>query len=504
MPPSGDAPLRPPRPLRPLRLALAAAAIGLGSAGLLFFASLRPPPALEPPRPGVTLSDVTLIEPGGFRAEHRSLRVAGEQIAEIGPAAADPGDPLRGVFVLPGLNDLHVHFPPASIPAQTELFALLFLRHGVTAVRDAGDVDGSASDPARTGVAQGRFPGPRIFACGPFLDGEPPAWSNTKVVRTPDEARAAVEWIADAGFDCVKAYNELDAETLAAAREAAHRRGLPVIGHVPWRVPFEAARYDDMQHLMGVPAPSPGRPPPYPQSLAAWDGVDDARLEHVIAESLRLRIAHTPTLVTRERLAAGMRPGAYERLRAEPDARLLPRFYRDVLWNPDGGINPAGSLRSEADFAMVERALAGALRAVARMHRAGVELHSGSDTLISFVVPGAGLHRELRLFVQAGLTPEQALAVSTRSSADFLRVEGLGRLAAGAPAELALFREDPTRDLAALDSLAGVVRGGRLYTREALDADLARRRAHFESALFDRVTTALVRRAIASTRQEQD
>jgi imidazolonepropionase-like amidohydrolase len=451
----------------------------------------------------VTLSDVTLIEPGGFRAEHQSLRVGGERIASIGAAAPDPGDPLRGVFVLPGLNDLHVHFPPSAIPAQTELFALLFLRHGVTGVRDAGDVDGTATAPARTGVAQARFPGPRILACGPFLDGEPPLWQNTRVVRTPDEARAAVDAIADAGFDCVKAYNELDADTLAAAREAAQRRGLPVIGHVPWRVPFETAHYDDMQHLIGVTArDSSERPPPYPQSLEAWTRFDAARLEHVIAESLRLHIAHTPTLVARERLASGMRPGAYDRLRAEPDSLMLPRFYRDVLWNPVGGLNPAGTLKTEADFAMVERALEAQLSAVARMFRAGVELHSGSDTLIAFVVPGASLHRELRLFVRAGLTPEEALSISTRSSAAFLRVPELGRLAAGAPAELALFREDPTRDLAALDSLAGVVRGGRLYTRETLDADLARRRAHFEGALYDRVMTPLVRRAISRSRRE--
>src|SRR5262249_6480587 len=153
---------------------------------------------------------------------------------------------------------------------QTELFALLYLRHGVTAVRDAGDVDGTASEPARRGVAELRFPGPRIKACGPFVDGEPPVWQNTRVVRTPDEAHKAADAIADAGFDCVKAYNELDADTLAALREEAHARGLPLIGHVPWRVPFELARYDDMQHLIGVSQPGPGHPPPYPKSLAAW------------------------------------------------------------------------------------------------------------------------------------------------------------------------------------------------------------------------------------------
>jgi imidazolonepropionase-like amidohydrolase len=485
---------------RRLLPALAVLAIALASAALLFFASLRPPPPLAAPRQGLRLSDVTLIEPGVARAERRSLRVAGDRIEAIEAAREDPGDPFRGAFVLPGLVDLHVHFPPAAIPGQTELFALLFLRHGVTAVRDAGDVDGTASEPARRGAAEARFPGPRVFACGPFVDGEPPVWRNSRVVRTPEEARRAADEIADAGFDCIKAYDRLAAGALAALREAAHRRGLPVIGHVPWRVAFEEARLDDVQHPSGIARAGDALPPPYPEDQAAWLTLGDARLDFAIAESLRQGIAHTPTLVTRERLA-GLRD--YARMREEADAQLLPRFYRDLLWNPDGGITPAARLRSADGFAMLAAALEAQLEAVARMHAAGVRLHTGSDTLTAFTVPGASLHRELRLFVRAGLSPEQALALSTRDSAQALRVPALGSLAPGAPAELLILREDPTLDLAALDTLLGVVRGGRLYTRAALDADLARRKRHFEGSLFDRVTTWLVRRAIAANRTEE-
>ena len=50
------------------------------------------------------------------------------------------------------------------------------------------------------------------------------------------------------------------------------------------------------------------------------------------------------------------------------------------------------------------------------MYERGVELHTGTDTLIAFVVPGASLHRELRLFVDAGFTPEQALRALDRTT----------------------------------------------------------------------------------------
>jgi imidazolonepropionase-like amidohydrolase len=119
----------------------------------------------------------------------------------------------------------------------------------------------------------------------------------------------------------------------------------------------------------------------------------------------------------------------------------------------------------------------------------------GTDVLTSFVVPGARLHRELRLFVESGLTPEEALALATRGNGAFLARngrEGLGRLAPGAPADLVVFRDDPTRGLDALDRLQAVVADGRLYTR----AQLERYRHWFDGFVFDRVSVYLARRAM--------
>ncbi|MGH7287111.1 MAG: amidohydrolase family protein [Myxococcota bacterium] len=314
--------------------------------------------------------------------------------------------------------------------------------------------------------------------------------------RSPRSAPdATVEAVAARGFDCIKAYNGLDAETLAAIREAAGARGLPVIGHVPRAVPYEVARLDDVQHFTGVPIPSDPSLP-FPFLLRAWDAFDEARLAQVIEASLRSGIANTPTLVTLDRLIASE---DLARVRAEPDVQLLPRMYRDLVWSPDGGTSAAGSLTAE-DFAMVRRAFARAKGTLRAMAERGIRLHTGTDTLIAFVVPGASLHRELRIWVDAGLSPEQALRASMRDSAAALGVSGLGELRAGAPAELVIFREDPTASLAALDSIAGVVRDGRLYTRETLDAQLARYRAHFDSALYDAIVLPIVRRMLAGTR----
>jgi cytosine/adenosine deaminase-related metal-dependent hydrolase len=458
--------------------------------GAFLWWSLVPPAPLALPPQGLVLADVTVVQPGEGRLPARRIAVDGGRVAEIGPA--DGSDEFGGRFVLPGLIDMHVHFPPKTVLRQSELFAFLYLYHGVTTVRDAADADGTATAPARDGVREGRFPGPRIFACGPLLDGPEPIWANSVVLREPSEAEAAVAKVAADGFDCVKVYNSLSGEVLAAIRESAQRHGLPVIGHVPMTVPCEEARLDDVQHLIGVLAP---RDPPlaFTEALVGWRSFDEERARFVTGMSLAYDIAHTPTLVVMDRLGA-MRD--YDAVRRSPDAQLLPRYYRDVVWSPTEGL-PFLRDRTDEDYRLFDEALKGGQALVARMHRAGVRIHAGTDTQVPFLVPGAALHRELRFLADSGLGPDGALAAATTVPGASLGLPGLGRVEAGAPADLLIFREDPTRDLEALATLEAVVAEGRLYRRADLEVQLDRYRRHHEGRVFDAVSVVMVRRVLA-------
>jgi imidazolonepropionase-like amidohydrolase len=469
---------------------LLVAALAVGAFAL--WRALAPPAPLAPAPQGATLENVTLVDPGVGRRRARTVVVEGGRIASIGAAggAGEGNEPYAGMYVLPGLIEMHGHLPPAAGLPQADLFALLYLLHGVTAVRDMGDLDGSALGPAREGLESGAFAGPRLFACGPFVDGEPPAWPNSRVVRTPREAEAAVAEIAASGFHCVKVYDGLTPAALAAVRAAADRHGLPVVGHVPHRVSYAESGLDDVQHFTRAPTFDRVDPRPFPEVMDAWLEVDDARIAQIVAHALATGIANTPTLVTTERLAHMDR---YERLRAAPEARLLPRFYRDVIWSPRAGL---GLRLGPGDLENLRVAVERAKRLVARLHDAGARLHVGSDVMTNFVVPGAGLQREIRLFVEAGLTPEEALALATRGNGASLPLDRLGRLEPGAPADLVVFREDPTRSLDALATLEAVVADGRLYAREDLEAQLARQRRHFEGAVFDAVSVYVTRRML--------
>lgn len=440
-----------------IRAGLLVGAVTVAAVGLSF--TLRPPPGLAVPAPGFELAGVTVLDPGRPPQAGRTVR-GGVHITAIETTAPDESGAFSGSYVMPGLTDLHVHHPPRFAVGERELFALLFLAHGVTSVRDVGAV-GSDLLGLRHRFLTGESAGPRLFACGPPLDGEPSSWSGAQIVTNADEARAAVAEQAAAGFDCVKLYNGIGTEALHAAEEEAAERGLPILGHVPDAVPFRALRRTEVQHLMGLVD-------------SKWDEVPDLLIARYIQHSAREQLAHLPTLVAFARWATLDSPD----VGADPAARLLPSHYREFVWNPARNPLVEALAPSQGSEAVERLALMSDL--VQRLHSAGVSILVGTDTLNPFVVPGAALLEELGHLEAAGLTPEEVLASATRGAARALGRSDLGEVRIGATADLIVLREDPTRDLAALASLQAVIVGGRLYPRSTLDAAIATRRAHWE------------------------
>jgi len=453
------------------------------------------PPILEVPSPGrFVFSNVTVVNPGLDLQAGQTLTVQGDRIESIitdDPARRASGRPggFAGSYVLPGLIDMHVHHPGVG----DELFGLLFLAHGVTAVRDTADLYGTILERRRQ-VREGKYPGPRIFACGPLLDGSPPMWPallpGSWVVRNAAEARAAVDKLAKLGVDCVKVYSWLSAEALTAIRKEAARHRLPVIGHVPLAVPFEEAHLQDVQHLTGVP--SMGAPPivhntkatmpAYSSAWAtAWRDLDPVRVDFIVRTSLEEGIAHTPTLVAFKQAS---RLPDYQQLLGNPAVHLLPRFYREVIWQREDFLQ---------NFARLGEAAPKMTNVVRRLHEAGVRIHAGTDTPNPFVVPGANLHEELHNLLDAGFTPEEAWVAATRWPGESLSEPKLGTLQEGAPADFLIFREDPSHNLAALSTLEAVVAQGRLYPKEVLDRAIQRHRDYFEAWLYDKISMAIAR-----------
>jgi imidazolonepropionase-like amidohydrolase len=474
-PMSGTPRRRGARALAVLACATLASTCFATLAGLAWFDA----PELPVAESGALLAGLTVVNPGEGREPGRSIEVRGERITRIAPGPLEgASEAYAGSFALPGLVDLHVHHPPALAVRQRELFDLLFLAHGVTSVRDTGSFDGRLLAYRRR-VDAGELAGPRIFACGAILDGDPPGWPGARPVRDAAEASAAVARLAAEGVDCVKAYNNLDEASFVAIRQAAVAHGLPVVAHVPHRMPFERVAGVEVEHLMGL--------------ADDWSDLSERDVDRYVFHSLRFGLVHTPTLVVFAQAAHLERSAS---LAADPAVRRLPRFYRELLWNP--ARNPLVFRLTPGDWHDLGVRFAAMQRVVRRLHDSGVRILAGSDTPNPYVVPGAGLQAELVHLAGAGLGLEEAWAAATRRAGEALRVPGLGRLVEGAPADFAIYGADPSRDPAAFTTLRAVVARGRLYSRESLDAALARSRERLDGWLYSTLFRASARLVIAA------
>ena len=107
---------------------------------------------------------------------------------------------------------------------------------------------------------------------------------------------------------------------------------------------------------------------------------------------------------------------------------------------------------------------------------AGIPILAGTDAgyLNSFNYPGPGLHDELARYVEAGLTPREALASATLTGPAFLgHSDRYGEVTQGKTADLLSLDANPLDDIAATRAIRGVVLRGRWLDRKALDAMLA-------------------------------
>jgi len=458
---------------------------------------LRRPPAPRCAAAGrFDISGVTLINPGRSRDASQTIAIADGAIASISPSAASPPPSEHaGCFALPGLIDMHVHLPPDNALKLTQGAALHYLLHGVTTVREAGDIDGTAVDAARRLDRHGVHPVPRVFSCGPFVGAGKAAFRNT--ILLPDASEAAAEAAAlrvkATGASFMKFYDGLSEPMIRALERACAGHGLKIMGHVPAALAYEEARIAEVQHFFGVPLPATLERNALANRSCDWHAVDEARMDDIVEKSLKFGIANTPTIVTNQKMLCYR---DYDAARRQPELHSIPPFYLDVVWHPE-----RGRLNNRLARDYLERQVAPAIekkqRLTKKLFDAGAKLYLGTDVAQPFLVPGKSLQEEMALFAGAGIGLEQVWQLATQGAGERLGVHGLGRLQAGAPADILLFRHDPTASLDHLSSLEAVITAGRLYRVSDLRQALRASSAYFASPLIKTLARRGAERALA-------
>jgi len=381
---------------------------------------------------GGTLIDGT----GGPPLENAQILIRDQRIERVGRFPAPAGARVidaRGKWVTPGFIDLHFHNEKS-----TDL-APLFLAHGVTSVRDPGNWNENF-EPLKALLRERKLPGPRLFLCGPHLDGEGPAYPNDAVViRGPEEARLQTRRQIAAGATAIKVYFRLPLDSIRAVVEEAHRHNVPVTAHLEIVNPIDAiqAGVDGIEHITSlglalIPPPDAER---YRQAVLAnnsarqmgryrmWASIDFDSPR--VAELLRV-IAARKTFV-------------------DPNLAVFERREGD----------------KGEDVPLMVRATANMKRMVGLIHRASGRIVVGSHSNVPHAPRGWAYHREMEMLVESGLSPMDALVAATRTGAEFLgRDRELGTIEPGKLADLLVLDANPLESISNTRKVAMVLVGG--------------------------------------------
>ena len=414
-------------------------------------------PAPEGPQSGIAISNVTVIDAVSGERPEQTVLIDGDRIVLVGPAdsiyfsGAYEVIDGTGKFLIPGLWDMHVHL--TFDERFTSTMPEMFIRYGITSVRDTGGLMEKMAPVVERMRAEGAV-APRVFFSGPLLDGTTVVYDGIDApeigVPNPEAgtARSRVAELKSQGVDFIKIYEMVSPEVFAALVEAAGTHGLPIAAHVPlsMRASTAGPHVNSMEHLRNVEldcaANSDGLLETRRQQLSAGEESSGMKLRTFL-HSLQRRAA----IAAFDEAQCAEVLGTLQNTIQVPTARLnalsmFPPFQRDD-W-PDALAGIPQAVREEwsgpspwvsRDPAQRDLTVAQyTLDMIARMHEAGVPVGAGTDTPIALAIPGHSLHSELEVLVAAGMTPLEALGAATVQPAKFFSLEGeMGAIAPGPP-----------------------------------------------------------------------
>ena len=414
--------------------------------------SQTPAPATSTENRPIAIVGARLIDgTGGAPVDDSVVVTDGDRIRAAGPRRQIQIPPGAAVvdaqrqFLMPGLVDAHCHINQA--PEDMKRYWRAQLRWGVTTMRSAGN-DKPDRVPLFRETRDGaeRFLYPRAYTAGQgFSVSGPYDGAPTFKPTTPGDARDNVRSLKAQRVDVLKIWMtnpKFPPEVITAIVDEARQQSIPVIAHVTDVPSLRQLAEQGVTDFLHTP-----RDEPVTAELIAY------------AKSKRLSFA--PTLANGE---AGW--FYYE----HPDILNMPRL-QDALY-PRGRQMLADAARKAAtlsatDLAQRKSRLREVYPFIKAMSEAGVRIVTGTDcgAEASQITPfGHATHRELQMYVEAGISPLAGIRAATLDAARVItRSEDpdYGSVRAGKVADLVLLEADPTVDINNSIKIARVMRAGR-------------------------------------------
>jgi imidazolonepropionase-like amidohydrolase len=448
-----------------IRLALAVAALPLVLASFASAAMLQTPPAAgakaEAKAEITVYQGATMIDGTGAAARRNvTIVVEGDRIKAVSDAGAAGTVPsgakrvdAKGLFVLPGLIDSHVHLATPPNRRRAEAILRRQLYSGITAVRDMADDLRSIGELAR-GARVGELAAPDIYYAA--LMAGPSFFSDPRTIAvaqgaTPGEVpwmqaitpqtdmRLAVAIARGTYATGVKIYANLPGDLVEKITGEAHRQSIPVWAHgmVFPATPKEVveADVDVISHVCylayQVSAKRPGsyaeRIPVDLTPFAKGDNEEIGALFRGMRERGTILDATLRIYVEEEKRVKVARAGDPPRCPSDLAARLTRQAYRE-----------------------------------------GVMISSGTDGATAWDDPYPALHEELELLAdRVGMSKIDVIRAATSVAAKTIGREAeMGTIAPGKLANLVFVEKDPLADIGNLRSVAFTVKRGKPYRRD--------------------------------------
>lgn len=383
----------------------------------------------------------------------------------------------RGKYLIPSLWDMHVHIGHPS-------YLKAFVMNGVLGIRDMGGAASDANNGCesitpdslflwRRQIQDGERIGPRMFISGPPVSNT--GWATSINISTPQEAVKAVNKLKADGVDFIKVYEKIPLEAYVALAAAAKEAGLTIAGHLPQETvslaAAAAAGQRSIEHirdplLMSFTTDREElllffKDDNWSEADIKW-GLDQfEKTKETIAALKENQTWLVPTL-TVERAKLAVHDPEYQ---INPLRQALPPSVRKGFLNYVFEKKALSPMDRKSDSLWWQTQI----KLVKRMFMEGINILAGTDCACQGGIPGDSLHEELRLLVEAGLSPGDALQTATFNPARFLNlVDTLGSVTPGKIADLLILNHNPLFDINATRSIHSVIINGRLrYTAKS-------------------------------------
>ncbi|HEX2929003.1 MAG TPA: amidohydrolase family protein [Candidatus Binatia bacterium] len=429
-------------------------------------------------RSALVIQGGTLIDgTGSPPLENAVILVEGERIKAIGkrgevivPRGARVID-VKGKTLLPGFIDGHCHL--------LDFMGEIYLHLGITTCPDITQNDDEWTLAQRNGTNAGKIRGPRIWSTGGRLVGPPPAWAlrgeRGYLVKTPDEARAVVRKKKEMGIEIIKFNEYVEPEVIKAGAEEANKLGMPITCHCLDVFLAAENNFAGVEHHWGMGMTTIGdlkkRGEVHEQRMTGKINTADLayfyeseNFDKVVKAAVEKNISWSPTIATWYRPLSPSVARFKERelsILDKKTAGYLPGVLREQAlgqYERYAKFPPERLARAREGYKKLEDLMR-------RYVQAGGLIRAGSDP--NNGLPGLGVHQEMVMFVEAGLTPMQAIQAGTINVAKaFRKDKDFGTVEAGKVADIIAIEGDPLKDIWAVQNVKLVVLGGKIIDQE--------------------------------------